>query len=90
VLEGGFAFARRIGGELVEVGRGIVHAHRERTEIMQRGDLQLARGDGVEDARHQTDAGAMTELGKFKAEVADFAQHGAAIRVPMGIPTGRE
>jgi len=54
---------------------------------VERGDLPLARGDGIEDAGHEADAGAVAEFGVFKAEVTDFAQRGAPIRVAMRIPT---
>ena len=90
VLDGGFALAVGLGRELVEVRRGMVHAHRQRTEIVQGGNLDFARAHGVEDAGHEADARAVTEFGVFKTQFANFAQHGATVRVAVGIPTGRE
>ena len=68
----------------------MIHPHRQRTEIMQRRNFHLACAHCVEDARHETDARAVTEFGEFKAKLADFAQQGAAIRMAMRIPAGRE
>ena len=88
VLDGQFAFARVFGGKLVEVRRGVGDAHRQRTEIVQAGNLDFARVHRFEDAGHEADADAVAQLGVFKTEVADFAQHGAPVRVTMGIPAG--
>jgi hypothetical protein len=88
VLDGQFALARAFVGKFVKVRRGVRHAHRQRAEIVQAGNLDLARVHRVEDARHEADADAVAQLGVFKAEVADFAQHGASVRVAVGIPAG--
>ena len=53
---------------------------------MQCGNLHLACAHGVEDAWHEADACAVAEFGEFKAQIADFAQQGATIRMAMGIP----
>ena len=66
----------------------MVHAHGQRTEVVQGGDFDFAGVHGVEDAGHEADARAVAQFGVFKAQLADFAQHGAAIRVAMGIPAG--
>ena len=62
----------------------------QRTKIVERGNLDLARVHGFKDARHEADADAVAQLGVIKTEVADFAQHGAAVGVTVGIPAGRE
>ena len=63
-------------------------AHRQRTEIVEAGNFDFARVHRVQDAGHEADADAVAQLGVFKAEVADFAQHGAAVGVAVGIPAG--
>ena len=73
---------------LVEVGCGMIHAHGQRAEIVERGNFDFAGVDGIENAGHEADAGAVAEFGVFEAEVADFAEHGAAVVVAMGIPAG--
>ena len=90
VLDGGFAFAVRFSGELVEVWRGMIHAHRQGTEIVQRRNLHLARAHSIENTRHEADACAVTEFGVFKTEIADFAQHGASVGMAMRVPASRE
>ena len=90
VLDSGFAFAVRFSGELVEVWRGVIHTHRQGTKVVQRGNLHLARANGVENAGHEADACAVTEFGVFKTEIANFAQHGASVGMAMRIPAGRE
>ena len=55
---------------------------------MQAGNPHLARVHGLQDAGQQADAGAVAQLGVVEAQVADFAQHGAAIGVPVRIPAG--
>ena len=90
VLDGGFAFAVRLSGKLVKVRRGMIHAHRERAEIVQRGNLHLACAHGIENTRHEADACAVAEFGVFKTEIANFAEHGATIGVAMRIPASRE
>ena len=88
VLDGQFALARAFVGKFVEIRRGLVHAHRQRAKIVQAGNLDFARLHRLEDAGHQADADAVAQLRIFKAQVADFAQHRAAIRVTVGIPAG--
>lgn len=88
VFVGEFALFAAVIGELVEVGRGVIHPHRERAEIVERGDFDFTGVDGFEDARHEGNAGAVAEFSVFEAEVADFAEHGAAIVVAVGIPAG--
>ena len=88
VLDRQFALARPLVGKFVEVRRGMIHAQRQRTKIVEAGNLDLARVHGLQDAGQQTEPDAVAELGIFKAEVADFAQHGAAVRVAVGIPAG--
>jgi hypothetical protein len=55
---------------------------------VQAGDFDFAGVHGFDDARDQADADAVAQLGIFKTQVADLAQHGAAIRMPVGIPAG--
>ena len=88
VFDGQFALARLFGGKFVEVRRGMIHAHRQRTKIVQAGNFDFARVHGFEDAGHEAEPDAVAEFGVSKAEVADFAQHRAAIRVALGIPAG--
>ena len=90
VLVRQFAFPRTFVGKLIEIRRGMIHAHRQRAEIVQRGNFDLTGGHRFENAGHQADARAVAQLRIFEAQVANLAQHGPAIRVPMGIPTGRE
>jgi len=90
VAEDEVVVAGFFGGEFVEVGGGVSDAHGEGTEIVEGGDLDLAGVDGLDDAGDEADADAVAELGVFKAEVADLAQHGAAAGVAAGVPTGRE
>jgi hypothetical protein len=52
------------------------------------GDPDFPRVHGIEDAGHEADAGAVAQFGEGKTQFADFAQHGAAIGVPVGIPAG--
>ena len=51
-------------------------------------DYWLACLDRFQNSRQETDASAMTQFGPVETQFADFAQHGAAISVAMGIPTG--
>ena len=88
VLDSQFVLARTLGGKLVEIGRRVRDAHRQRTEIVQAGNFDFARVHGFEDAGHEAEADAVAQLGVFKTEVADFAQQGAPVRVPVGIPAG--
>ena len=88
VPEGVLALPRIVGGELEDVRRRAVHAHGQRTEVVQAGDLDLARVHGLEDAGQQADADAVAQLGVLEAQIADLAQHRAAIRVAMRIPAG--
>jgi len=90
VLDGELAVTLAVGRKFVEVWRGLVHADGQRTEIVHAGNFDLAGVHGREDARQQTDADAVAQLGAVKAEVADFVQHRAAIGVARGIPAGRE
>jgi len=90
VLDGQLALARAFVGKLIKIRRRVAHAHRQRTEIVQAGNLDLARFDRFENARHEAYADAVTQLGIFKAEVADFAQHRASVRVAVRIPAGRK
>jgi len=90
VTDGEFAVTIAFGGKFVEVRRGMRDADGQRTEIVERGNLDLARVHGFEDAGHEADADAVAQLGIFKTEVADFAQHGATVGVTVGIPAGRE
>ena len=80
--------ARVRGRELVEIRRGLGHAHRQRAKIVQRGDLDFAGIDRVENARHQTQANAVAEFRELEAEVANLPQHRPAVRVAAGIPAG--
>ena len=87
VAKGQFAFARAFGGELIQIGGGMVDAHGEGAEVVEAGDADFPGLDGVEDPGHEADASAVAEFSVFKPEVTDFTEHGAAIRVAMGIPT---
>ena len=55
---------------------------------MEAGNLDFARVHGFQDAGQEPEPDAVAEFGAGKAEVADFAQHGATVRVAFGIPTG--
>ena len=88
VLDGQFALAGAFVGKLVKIRRGMVHAQRQGTEIVEGGNFNFARVHGFEDSGHQADADAVAQFGVFKTEVADFAQHRAPIGVAMGIPAG--
>src|SRR5215213_527794 len=54
---------------------------------MQAGNFDFAGVHSFEDAGHHTDACAVAQFGKFKAQVANLSQHGSPIGMPMGIPT---
>jgi hypothetical protein len=88
VTDGQFAFARLFGGELIEIGRGKVHAHGQGTKIVQGGNPDFAGVHRFEDAGHQADARAVAQFGKFKPKLADLAQHGASIGMAVRIPAG--
>ena len=70
------------------LGRGVIDADGKGTEIVQRTDLDLARFHGFDDAGYEADADAVAQLGVFKSEVADLAQHGASVGVAVGVPAG--
>ena len=72
VALGQLALAGALGGELVEVGRGVVHAHRQRAEIVQAGNPYLARVHGLEDAGQQADARAVAQFGVFESPGRGF------------------
>ena len=57
---------------------------------MEAGNFDLTRVHGLQDAGQETEPDAVAEFGVGKAEVADFAQHGATVRVAFGIPAGGE
>jgi hypothetical protein len=61
----------------------MIHAQRQRTKIMEAGNFNLARVHGFQDAGQETEPDAVAEFRIFKAEVADFAQHYATIRVAL-------
>ena len=88
IAQGHLPLAGTLGGELVNIGRGMGDPNGQRAEVMQAGNLDLPRFDGLDNARHQADASAVAQLGVFKTQFPDFPQHRAAIRVPVGIPTG--
>ena len=90
VLERKLPVAVAVGGKFVQVRRRAGDAHRQRTKIVQRGNLHLAGLHGLEDARHQAQADAVAQLGVFEAQFADFAQHSAPIGVARGIPARGE
>jgi hypothetical protein len=78
-----FAFRRPLRGQAVQVRRGIIDADGQGTEIMQAGDFHFPGRDGIEDARQEADARAVAQFGVFKAQVADLAEHRAAIGVAV-------
>ena len=88
VLPGQIALPLFRGRELKEVRRGVAHAHRQRAEIVQGTNLNHARFHGVDDAGHQTDTDAVTQLGIFEAQVPDLAQHVASVLVAARVPAG--
>jgi len=55
---------------------------------VKRRNPDVARVYRRQNSGHKADARAMAQFGIFKAQVPDFAQHGGAIRVAVGIPTG--
>ena len=51
VLECAFAFARIVRREFENVRRGVVHAHRQRTEIVQAGNFYFPRIHRIQNSR---------------------------------------
>ena len=88
VLDGQLAVALAGGGKFVEVRRCAGDADGQRTKVVQAGNFDLAGLHGVEDAGHQAETDAVAQLGVFKAQIADLAQHRAAVGVAGGIPAG--
>ena len=86
--QGVLAFAGIVGREAVKVRSGGIDAHRQRAKIMKAGDFDFAGFDGFNDARQEADARAVAQFRVGETEVADFAQHGAAVNVAMGVPAG--
>ena len=90
VLVGVVAFAGVGGGELEDVRIGVVAADRQRTEIVQGGNLDHPGLDRLHNPGDEAQADAVAQLGILKAEVADFLKHLAAIGVAVGVPAGGE
>src|SRR5438093_3829004 len=88
VFEGAFTLAVVLGGKLVDVGRGALDAHGERAKVVEAGNLDLSGLDSLKDTRQQADADAVAELGEFETEVANLAEHCAAIGVAVRVPAG--
>src|SRR6266516_2595593 len=90
ITPGVLAFAGVERGKPDEVGVGLVYADGQRTEIVQRGNLDVTGVHGFKDARQQADADAMAQFRVFKTKIADFPQHGASVGVTMRIPASRK
>ena len=90
VTLGQFAFARAVGGELIEIGRGIGDAHRQRTEVVETGNFYFTGCNRFDDAGEKAETDSVAEFGVLKTEIANFPEHGAAIGVAMGVPAGGE
>jgi len=90
VTLGQFAFARAVGRELIEVGRGAGDPHWQGTKVVQAGNFDFAGSDRFNNAGKKADADSVAEFGELKSEVANFLKHGAAIGVAMGVPAGGE
>ncbi len=88
VFDGQFALARPFVGKFVEVRRGMIHPHGQRTKIVEAGNFDFTRVHGFQNAGQEAEPDAVAEFGPGKAEVADFAQHCAPVRVAFGIPAG--
>lgn len=88
VLEGVFAFFPIERREFEDVGRGVVHAHGERAEVVQRGNFNLFGVHCFKDTGEEGNSYAVAEFGVFEAKVADFAEHRAAVGVAVRVPTG--
>src|SRR5205807_8087688 len=78
------------GGEPEKVWVRLVDADGERTKIVERRDFDFSGLHRFDDAGQQTDADAVAQFRMIEAEVADFAQHGAAVGVTMRVPAGRK
>ena len=68
----------------------MIYPHRQRAEIVKAGDFDFAGVDGVENAWHQADTGAVAQFSMLETQIPDLAQHAPAIGMPMGIPAGRK
>jgi hypothetical protein len=81
------AFRGAISGKLVAIRGGAGDFGRERTEIVQGGNLHFARLEHLQNALHEGKSDAMAEFHGVETEVEDFLDHRGAIRVASGVPT---
>jgi len=62
----------------------------QRTEIVQRGDLDHAGLERLKNTGHETQANPVAEFCVLEAEVTDFLEHGTAIGMAVRVPTSGE
>jgi hypothetical protein len=55
---------------------------------VERGDLDFAGVDGLEDSGQEAQPDAVAQLGVFESQATDFAKHFASVGVTMGVPAG--
>ena len=83
-----FAFAGVLGRKLEEVWRGGVHADGKRTEIVERGYLDLARVHGIENTGQKAEADAVAEFGELETLITNLVEHHTAVGVAVRVPAG--
>src|SRR2546423_248961 len=74
----------------VAIRRSLHDLDRQRTEVVQAGELDFARLVHFLDARHERNPDAMPELDAIESKFLYLAQHFRAICVPAGVPAGGE
>jgi hypothetical protein len=68
----------------------MIDSNRERTKIVQRGDLDLAGLHRFKNPGQKTNADTMAQFSVLKTQIANFPQHRAATSVAIRIPARRE
>ena len=78
------------GGKFVAIGRRSRDLDRERTEVVQTGELDFAGLEHFLDSWHERNADAVAQFDAIEAEILDLAQHFVAGGVAAGVPAGGE
>ena len=89
LAEGILPFAGVVRGELEDVGGRPGHTHGQRAKVMQAGNPDEAGFQRLQDAGQEADACSVPQFNPLKTQVPDFLEHGASVRVTVGIPAGR-